>query len=135
MNDRDQIAEIAAFYDKLGAKLAKEYQRDVVQLQKARDAALKVFGAGPKSAAHTNGAKTPRVRGSRLSPDVQKLILGAMSNEVGYTVNEISSLSKAGRSQVKTTLAVALKAGMVAGDTSKRNRKYVLTTTAEAANG
>lgn len=131
MTNDDQIAEIAAFYDKLADKLRKEHQRDMQQLQKARDAALKVFGGGPKPAS-TNGAK-PKARGSRLDPEIQKLILGAMSTEVGYTVNEIADLAHAGRSQVKTTLDLAFKAGKVAGDTSKRNRKYVLTTTAEQA--
>lgn len=135
MNESDQIAEIAAFYDKLGAKLAKDHERDVVQLQKARDAALKVFGAGPKPIAHANGAKSPKTRGSRLNPDVQKAVLAAMATDCGYTINEIADLSHASRSQVKTTVAIAEKAGTVAGDLSKRNRKYVLTTTAEQANG
>jgi hypothetical protein len=131
MTNDDQVAEIAAFYDKLSAKLAKEHHRDVVQLQKARDAALKVFGAGPPPAANGNGAK--RTRGPRLSADVQKAILGAMSSEVGYTAKEIGDLSHAGRSQVRTTLELAMKSGTVAGDAGKRNRKFVLTT-AEAAN-
>jgi hypothetical protein len=133
MTNDEQVAEIAAFYDKLRAKLAKEHNREIVQLQRARDAALKVF-VKPSAPAHTNGLKAPRVRGSRLDPEIQKLILAAMSTEVGYTTNEIADLSHAGRSQVKAALAVAMKAGTVAGDTSKRNRKFVLTATVEQAN-
>jgi DNA-directed RNA polymerase specialized sigma24 family protein len=131
MNNADTVAEIRAFYEKMRKRMIHDQERALGQLARAEAAALKPFEQKP--ATPPSNGKTPRVRASRLNPDVQKVILGAMSNEVGYTINEIADLSHASRSQVKSALALAVKAGTVAGDLSKRNRKFVLTTTAEQA--
>ena len=61
-------------------------------------------------------------------------MLAAVSTHAGRTVKEIAKLSKAGPSQVRAALAIAEKAGTVAGDVNRRNRRYILTTEV-AANG
>ncbi len=121
MTNDDQVAEIRHFYAKLQAKLEHEYTRAVKRLAQAEKSALRVF---QKPAAPANGA--PRVRKSRLDPDVQRAIIGAMSNEVAYTVKELRKITQASRSQVRVVIVAGLEDGSIVSDNKKRNSKYRL---------
>lgn len=124
MKTLDDVASgIRALFEKRRKTLIAESERALGQLAKAEAAALKPF---EKSAPTANGAPKTRNRGARLSPDVQTAILAAMSDSMGYTVKEIADLSKAGRSQVRTALAIAVKSGKVVTGAGKRNKKYQL---------
>ncbi len=134
MNEATETKKIKAFYDRLRAQIVRESDQALARLDLAEAAARKIFEKAAAPAPNEAAPKAPRVRGARLDPEVQKLILAALSTDTGRTVKEIAKLSKAGASQVRAALAIAEKAGTVAGDVSKRNRRYVLTTEV-AANG
>ncbi len=132
MTTTDQVSEIRAFYEKQRSKLIRENERQLGQLARAEAATLKCFQAKPATVPSGNGTKTPRVRGSRLDPEIQKAVLAVLTQGIGYTVKEIARMSKASKSQVRAAIDQGEKAGLVAGDLSKRNRKYVLAKEASA---
>jgi hypothetical protein len=134
MDKTTETKKVKAFYDKLRAQIVRESDQALARLDLAEAAAHKIFQKSVAPAPNEAAPKAPRVRGSRLDPEIQKAVLAAVSTHAGRTVKEIAKLSKAGPSQVRAALAIAEKAGTVAGDVNRRNRRYILTTEV-AANG
>ena len=121
MNSTDTAAEISALFERTRKKMLAEQERALGQLARAEAAALKPFQT---KAPATNGAK--RTRGTRLDPTIQQAVLAVLTHDIGYTVKELAKMSKASRSQVRTTVDLAVASGKAIVEGGKRNRKFKL---------